>query len=59
VPDHSTLARFRSELVRRGLSERLLVELNRQLDARGLPRGRLNSFLYWTRLPPPVVERCA
>jgi transposase, IS5 family len=36
VPDHSTLARFRSELVRRGLSERLLAELNRQLDAKGL-----------------------
>src|SRR5918994_3070584 len=36
VPDHSTLSRFRSELVRRGLSERLLAELNRQLNARGL-----------------------
>ena len=36
VPDHSTLSRFRSELVRRGLAERLLAELNRQLDARGL-----------------------
>jgi IS5 family transposase len=36
VPDHSTLSRFRSELVRRGLSERLLAELNRHLDQRGL-----------------------
>jgi transposase, IS5 family len=36
VPDHSTLSRFRSELVRRGLAEPLLAELNRQLDARGL-----------------------
>jgi transposase, IS5 family len=36
VPDHSTLSRFRSALVRRGLTERLLAELNRQLDARGL-----------------------
>jgi IS5 family transposase len=36
VPDHSTLSRFRSELVRRGLAERLLAELNRQLDAQGL-----------------------
>ena len=37
VPDHSTLSRFRSELVRRGLADRLLLtELNRQLDARGL-----------------------
>jgi transposase, IS5 family len=36
VPDHSTLSRFRGELSRRGLAERLLAELNRQLDARGL-----------------------
>jgi transposase, IS5 family len=36
VPDHSTLSRFRAELVRRGLSETLLAELNRQLDAKGL-----------------------
>jgi transposase, IS5 family len=36
VPDHSTLSRFRSELVRRGLAEPLLAELNRQLDVRGL-----------------------
>src|ERR671919_2160094 len=36
VPDHSTLSRFRSELVRRGLAEPLLAELNRQLDQRGL-----------------------
>ena len=36
VPDHSTLSRFRSELTRRGLAERLLRELNRQLDAWGL-----------------------
>ena len=36
VPDHSTLSRFRAELVRRGLAEPLLAELNRQLDARGL-----------------------
>jgi transposase, IS5 family len=36
VPDHSTLSRFRSELVRRGLAAPLLAELNRQLDAKGL-----------------------
>src|SRR5918996_1111458 len=36
VPDHSTLSRFRAELVRRGLAEPLLAELNRQLDAHGL-----------------------
>ena len=36
APDHSTLSRLRSGLSRRGLAERLLAELNRQLDARGL-----------------------
>jgi IS5 family transposase len=36
VPDHSTLSRFRAELVRRGLAEPLLAEVNRQFEARGL-----------------------
>lgn len=36
VPDHSTLSRFRKLLVERGLSEAVLGEVNRQLDAKGL-----------------------
>jgi transposase, IS5 family len=36
VPDHSSVWRFREELAKRGLAERLLAEVNRQLDARGL-----------------------
>src|SRR3954447_12711371 len=36
VPDHSSVWRFREELARRGLAERLLAEVDRQLDARGL-----------------------
>ena len=36
VPDHSSIWRFREQLARRGLAERVLVEINRQLDARGL-----------------------
>jgi IS5 family transposase len=36
VPDHSSIWRFREELARRELAERLLAEVNRQLDARGL-----------------------
>jgi IS5 family transposase len=36
VPDHSSIWRFREELAERGLAERLLAEVNRQLDARGL-----------------------
>src|SRR3954464_4354204 len=36
VPDHSSVWRFREQLARRGPAERLLAEVNRQLDARGL-----------------------
>jgi IS5 family transposase len=36
VPDHSSIWRFREQLARRGLAERLLAEVNRQLDANGL-----------------------
>jgi IS5 family transposase len=36
VPDHSSVWRFREELAKRGLAERLLAEVNRQMDARGL-----------------------
>jgi len=36
VPDHGSVWRFREELARRGLAERLLAEVDRQLDARGL-----------------------
>src|SRR4051794_34942151 len=45
VPDHSSVWRFREELVRRGLAGRLLAEVNRQLDARGLilRRGTLTD----------------
>lgn len=36
VPDHSSIWRFREQLARRGLAERLLAEINRQLDGKGL-----------------------
>jgi IS5 family transposase len=43
VPDHSTLSRFRKVLVEQQLGERLLAEVNRQLEAKGLilKRGTL------------------
>lgn len=43
VPDHSTLWRFREELTRADLMERVFAEIVRQLDARGLivKRGTL------------------
>ena len=36
VPDHSSLWRLREQLARRGLAERVLAEINRQLDTKGL-----------------------
>ena len=43
VPDHSVLNRFRNELVRRGLFERLFAELDKQLEGAGvlLKRGTM------------------
>ena len=35
-PDHSTLCRFRQQLVRRGLAEVVFAEVGRQLEAQGL-----------------------
>ena len=36
VPDHSTLWRFRMELAANGLADRVLAEINRQLEVKGL-----------------------
>lgn len=36
VPDHSTLSRFRAQLSARGLGERLMAEVNRQLERKRL-----------------------
>ena len=36
TPDHSSIWRFRQRIDKLGLSEKLLAEVNRQLDARGL-----------------------
>lgn len=43
VPDHSVLNRFRNELVRAGLYERLFAELDKQLEVAGvmLKRGTM------------------
>ena len=53
VPDHSTLNRFRNELVRLGLHEKLFAELDKQLEAAGvmLKRG--------TMLDATVIETVA
>ncbi len=36
VPDHTTYCRFRQELVKRGVAEKVFMEMNRQLEKRGL-----------------------
>jgi transposase, IS5 family len=36
VPDHSTIWRFRNTLTKQGLLDTLLLEVNRQLSAKGL-----------------------
>ncbi len=43
VPDHTTICRFRQQLVGHGLAEKVFGEMNRQLETRGLliKRGTL------------------
>jgi transposase, IS5 family len=56
VPDHSSVWRFREELAKRGLAERLLAEVDRQLDAKGLilRRGTLiDATLLGAAVRPP------
>ena len=59
VPDHSSVWRFREELARRGLAERLLAEVNRQLDAKGLilRRGTLiDATILEAAVRPPAGD---
>ena len=56
VPDHSTLSRYRSKLVERGLSAQVFAEVNRQLERRGLmvKRGTLiDASLVEASIKPP------
>lgn len=60
TPDHTTLWRFREELTRDGLIDRVFEEINRQLEAKGLivKRGTLidASFLQ-ARARPPAAPK--
>lgn len=60
VPDHTTIWRFRQQLARHGLAERLFEEVNRQLDARGLiiRKGTLidASIVAAAVKPPSMAE---
>src|ERR671932_2434881 len=59
VPDHSSIWRFREELARRDLAARLLAEVNRQLDAKGLilRRGPLiDATILEAAVRPPTGD---
>ena len=56
TPDHSSIWRFRQRIEKLGLSEKLLAEVNRQLDARGLivKRGTLvDATIIAAAVKPP------
>jgi IS5 family transposase len=59
MPDHSSIWRFRQRIEKLGLSEKLLAEVNRQLDARGLivKRGTLvDATIIAAAVKPPSFE---
>ena len=59
VPDHSSVWRFREELAERGLAERLLAEVDRQRDAKGLilRRGTLiDATILEAAVRPPTGD---
>ncbi|MFY9628768.1 MAG: IS5 family transposase [Methylocystis sp.] len=60
TPDHSSIWRFRQRLAKLGLDEKLLAEVDRQLDARGLivKRGTLvdATIIAAAVKPPPHDE---
>jgi IS5 family transposase len=61
TPDHSTLWRFREELTSDGMIERVLAEINRQLEENGLivKRGTLvdASFMQARARPPAAPKK--
>ncbi len=60
VPDHSTIWRFRQTFAALGAAEKLFLEINRQLDARGLiiRKGTLidATIVKPAVAPPPAKE---
>src|SRR4051794_41473942 len=59
VPDHSSIWRFREQLAGRGLTAKLLAEVNRQLDAKGLilRRGTLiDATILEAAVRPPAGD---
>jgi IS5 family transposase len=61
TPDHMSIWRFRQRLVELALQDGLLAELNRQMDARGLPvkRGTLvDATIIQAAVARPDYEKC-
>ena len=56
TPDRNTLWRFRDQLAKRGLAERLLAEVDRQLRARGLAMRR-GSIVDATLIPSAASSK--
>src|SRR5579871_2418112 len=59
TPDHSSTWRFRQRIEKLGRSEKLVAEVNRQLDARGLivKRGTLvDATIIAAAVKPPSFE---
>ena len=61
APDHSSISRFRSELVRRGLMDKLIASLTGQIQAKGLilKQGTLMdaSFITSAAHPPSAPRK--
>jgi transposase, IS5 family len=60
APDHSSISRFRSELVRRGLMDKLIAALTTQIQAKGLilKQGTLMDATFVTSAAhPPSAPR--
>lgn len=60
TPDETTLCRFRQALVGAGLGDRLLEELNRQLEGRGLMLKQgtmIDATLVAAQARPPAGDR--
>lgn len=60
VPDHSTICRFRNELMEHGLYEKLFNEINRQLEGKGIlvKKGAIvdATVIESARRPRKVIE---
>ena len=55
TPDETTICRFRNRLVKNGLDKKLLQEINRQLEFRGLKIEKATGAI----IDPSIIESAA